>query len=188
MEKRTSSDADASLDLGSSSLIVRPAEERDLKSILNIYNEGIEDRIATLESEPKEFSYMQDWFEAHRGRYAALVAERDHQVVGWASLNPYSQRCAYDGVADLSVYIARSARGTGVGSRMLEALERSARQNDFRKIVLFTFPFNAAGQGLYRKAGYREVGIFEQQGILDGRPIDVMIMEKLLANMVPENR
>ena len=67
-----------------------------------------------------------------------------------------------------------------MGKPLLAALERAARENEFYKIVLFTFPFNEAGQRLYRSLGYREVGVFKEQGRLDGRPTDVMAMEKLL--------
>lgn len=161
-------------------LTVRQATLEDTPSILRIYNQGIEDRIATLETETKDSSYMEAWFKDHQGRFSVLVAEREGSVIGWASLNPYSHRCAYRGVADLSIYIHREYRGQGIGSILLDSLEEEARKNEFRKIVLFTFPFNGNGQGLYRKMKYREVGVFESQGILDGTFIDVMIMEKLL--------
>lgn len=95
-------------------------------------------------------------------------------------MNRYSHRCAYNGVADLSVYVDRRVRGRGVGNHLLEALETEAKNNGFYKIVLFTFPFNGLGQGLYRKRGFREVGVFEKQGILDGQFVDVMAMEKIL--------
>lgn len=161
-------------------LTVRQATSEDTDSILRIYNQGIEDRIATLETETKDSSYMEAWFNDHQGRFSVLVAEREGEVVGWASLNPYSHRCAYNGVADLSVYIERSFRGQGVGSSLLDSLHKVANENNFYKIVLFTFPFNQSGQGLYKKMGYRQVGVFEKQGIMDGQFIDVMIMEKLL--------
>ncbi len=163
-----------------SSLMVRPIQAQDLEAILHIYNQGIEDRIATLESEPKDPAYIQNWWLEHQGRYPVLVAERSGEIVGWAALNRYSQRCAYDRVADLSVYIARSARGTGVGSRLLAELEQAAAAYGIHKIILLTFTFNEAGRRLYTKAGYREVGVFEEHGLLDGRKIDVRIMEKLL--------
>ncbi|WP_410515261.1 arsinothricin resistance N-acetyltransferase ArsN1 [Paenibacillus sp. BR2-3] len=163
-----------------STLTVRQATSDDIQSILRIYNQGIEDRIATLETDEKDLGYMEAWFQDHQGRYSVLVADRDGIVVGWASLNPYSHRCAYSGVADLSVYIDRESRGQGVGSSLLQALETKARELQFHKIVLFTFPFNQIGQGLYRKMGYREVGVFEKQGIMDNQYIDVMVMEKLL--------
>lgn len=161
-------------------IAVRRATTEDVADILRIYNQGIEDRIATLEEEPKDLVYMKKWLDGHQGRHTVLVAEKKGRVVGWSSLNPYSQRCAYRGVADLSIYIHRDHRGQGVGSILLDALENEARNSEFYKIVLFTFPFNGQGQGLYRKMNYREVGIFENQGILEGKPIDVMIMEKLL--------
>ncbi|MEK3715314.1 arsinothricin resistance N-acetyltransferase ArsN1 family A [Paenibacillus sp. FSL R7-0333] len=163
-------------------LTVRQAKPTDIKSVLRIYNQGIEDRIATLETEMKDLSYMEAWFNDHQDRFSVLVAEREGEVIGWASLNPYSHRCAYNGVADLSVYIDRSFRGQGVGSSLLESLHKVAKENSFYKMVLFTFPFNESGQGLYRKMGYREVGVFEKQGMLDEAFIDVMIMEKLLLN------
>jgi phosphinothricin acetyltransferase len=152
-----------------------------LAAIRRIYNEGIADRIATLDEEPKTEADIEAWWSGHGERYAVLVAERrSGDVAGWASLNPYSHRRAYRGVADLSVYVARDARGTGVGSALLPALEHTAKEHGFHKIVLFTFPFNANGQGLYRKSGYREVGVFREQGRLDGTFVDVMAMEKIL--------
>lgn len=159
---------------------IRHAEAQDMENILNIYNQGIEDRIATLELEQKDMDYMTSWFGEHQGRYSVLVAEWADAVIGWASLNRYSHRCAYDGVADLSVYVERSFRGRGVGQRLLEQLEKEAHRHGFHKIVLFTFAMNQLGQGLYRKRGFREVGIFEKQGIVDGQFVDVMAMEKVL--------
>lgn len=159
---------------------IRKAQKEDLPAILSIYNEGIEDHIATLEENPKDLDYMTDWFEKREERYAVLVAETEGELVGWASLNPYSQRCAYSGVAELSVYVKRSHRGKGIGGSLLPALEAEAKARDFHKIVLFTFPSNSLGQGLYKKSGYREVGLFEQQGVLDGQFVDVLAMEKLL--------
>ena len=159
---------------------IRGATEADVEQIRSIYNEGIEDRVATLELEPKDAQDMAAWWGAHAGRYEVVVAEREGDVVGWAALNPYSHRCAYDAVADLSVYVARGWRGKGVGRALLAEIEKRARRREFHKIVLFTLPFNQLGQGLYRKMGYREVGVFKEQGTLDGKLVDVMAMEKLL--------
>ncbi|WP_149095260.1 arsinothricin resistance N-acetyltransferase ArsN1 family A [Paenibacillus terrae] len=158
-------------------LNVRTATSEDLNRILDIYNQGIEDRIATLEVEAKDFDYMTDWFKVHQNRYTVLVAESDGIVVGWASLNRYSHRCAYDGIADLSIYVDRTFRSKGVGSALHLELEKEARKNNFYKIILFTFPFNENGQRLYQKIGYREVHVFEKQEVMDGQYIDVMIME-----------
>ncbi|KMM62946.1 GCN5 family acetyltransferase [Bacillus glycinifermentans] len=127
----------------------------------------------------KDMNYIETWFQEHQGRYSILVAESKEEIAGWASLNPYSHRCAYKGVADLSVYVDRSFRGKGVGSLLLKALEKTAKENEFYKIVL-DVSLNGLGQSLYKKMGYRQVGIFKNQGILDGQYVDVMAMEKLL--------
>lgn len=161
-------------------IVIRKATDIDIASIQIIYNEGIEDRIATLETETKDYSFMKTWFDTHKGRYQVIVAEEGDKILGWASLNPYNSRAAYFGVADLSLYITRESRGKGIGGKLLEAIHIIAKENDFHKIVLFTFPFNQLGQGLYRNKGYREVGVFKNQGILDGQYVDVMAMEKLL--------
>jgi L-amino acid N-acyltransferase YncA len=161
-------------------MLIRLAKQYDLSDILRIYNQGIEDRIATLETETKDMDYMQNWFTQREARYAVLVALQGDQVIGWASINPYNKRRAYYGVGELSIYIDRDHRGQGVGKQLLRELERIGRENGFHKFVLFTFPFNALGQRLYRNSGYREVGVFRNQGRLDGEFVDVMAMEKLL--------
>lgn len=163
-------------------IVVRPARAEDLNDIRDIYNQGIADRIATLDSDLKTPPDMDTWWTAHEGRYTVIVAVHEAAVVGWSSLNPYSQRPAYRGVAELSVYVDRAWRGRHVGRILLRELEGEARRNGFYKIVLFTFPHNQAGQRLYRGVGYREVGTFYRQGYLDGRYVDVMAMEKFIAD------
>ncbi len=163
-------------------LSIRHAEEKDLTSILSIYNQGIEDRIATLETDAKDSAFINQWFQNHGERFPILVAESNGNLVGWGSLNPFNPRKAYDGVADLSIYIERESRGKGIGNALLKAIENEAIQHQFHKIVLSTFPFNLLGQSLYERLGYREVGTYKNQGIIDGKYVDVMIMEKLLAS------
>ncbi|CAH0344731.1 arsinothricin resistance N-acetyltransferase ArsN1 family A [Bacillus sp. CECT 9360] len=165
------------------SLIIREAELSDVPYILDIYNQGIEDHIATLETEKKDVAYMNDWFNDHQERYKVIVAELGNKVVGWASLNPYNNRCAYAGVADLSIYINRDERGKGIGKVLLSSMEEKAMENQFHKIVLFTFPFNALGQNLYRRLGYQEVGVFKEHGILEGKFVDVLAMEKIISQV-----
>lgn len=160
---------------------IRRAVAEDLDAIGRIYNEGIEDRLATLDVEPKDAGEMRQWWDLHSGRFAVLVAANDAgEITGWASLNPYSHRCAHSGVADLSVYVRRDCRGLHVGSSLLAALELVARTGGFHKIVLFALEQNAQGKALYRTQGYREVGILREHGTLEGRFVDVVTMEKLL--------
>jgi phosphinothricin acetyltransferase len=162
------------------SIAVRLAVAADLDAIRAIYNQGIEDRRATLESDPKSEADMREWYARHDARYVVIVAEREGRVAGWASLSPYSHRCAYSGVAELSVYVARDARGSGVGSELLSAIEEHARRGEFHKIVLFALAINDAGERLYAKMGYRDVGVFREQGRIDGRYVDVVAKEKIV--------
>ena len=162
------------------SLEVRRAERGDLEAIRNIYNEGIEDRVATLDVEPKSPAEIDAWWRDHDGNYAVLVAVESGAVVGWASLNRFSHRCAHSAIADLSVYVARARRGRGVGAELLRRLEDAARAGGFHKIVLHALDSNEHGKRLYRKRGFREVGVFEHHGIIDGGFADVVAMEKLL--------
>jgi phosphinothricin acetyltransferase len=109
------------------------------------------------------------------------VAVDGDQVIGWASLNQFNPRHAYDHVTDISVYVARERRGQGVGAALLNALELRARSIGFHKLVLAAFDWNPGSMRLYDRCGFTRVGIYHQQGMLDGRWVDVVLMEKILA-------
>jgi phosphinothricin acetyltransferase len=109
-----------------------------------------------------------------------LAAEVNGAAIGWASLNAFNVRAAYDHVADFSVYVERGWRGKGVGRQLLAALIDRARALGYHKMVLAAIADNAAGIALYTRAGFSKVGVYREQGQLDGRWVDVIIMEKLL--------
>ena len=161
-------------------LTIESASASDLDAIREIYNEGIEDRIATLETSLKSAEDISAWFGEHDGRYDVLVARMQGDIAGWASLNRFSHRCAHSAIADLSVYVARLQRGRGIGYALLTNLESRARESGFHKIVLHALNANEHGKRLYRKCGFVEVGVFKEHGTLDGRFVDVVAMEKLL--------
>ncbi|HUG07067.1 MAG TPA: arsinothricin resistance N-acetyltransferase ArsN1 family A [Candidatus Limnocylindria bacterium] len=158
---------------------VRPARAEDADAICEIYNEGIEDR-ATLETEVRTSEERRSWLAARDARHPVVVVEADGVVIGWASLNVFNARDAYRHVADISVYVARPARGKGAGTVLLERLVELGREVGFHKLVLAGFPTNAASVALYRRLGFREVGLYREQGLLDGRWVDVVLMERLL--------
>jgi phosphinothricin acetyltransferase len=159
---------------------VRVANLADAAAICRIYNQGIEDRVATLETEARTPAERAQWLEARDGRHPVLVAEAEARVVGWASLNVFNPRRAYDHVADLSLYVERDWRGRGAGRQLLDALVGRARELGYHKLVLAAFPWNEAGMRAYRRAGFRDVGIYREQGRLDGRWVDTIVMEKIL--------
>jgi phosphinothricin acetyltransferase len=136
--------------------------------------------VATLETELRTPAERRAWLGARGPRHPVIVAESGGEVVGWASLNAFNPRAAYDHVADLSVYVERGWRGRGVGRRLLERLVALGRELDYHKLVLAAFPFNRAGIALYERCGFREVGVYREQGRLDGRWVDTVVMERLL--------
>src|SRR5579875_3493158 len=160
---------------------IRDATSADAAAIARIYNQGIEDRVATLETDARTPDERARWLAARTPRHPVIVAVDGTGVVGWASLNQFNQRPAYDHVADFSVYVARDRRGTGVGGILLQALEERARRIGYHKLVLAAFPWNTGGMRLYQRRGFRTVGTYREQGMLDGRWVDVILMEKLLS-------
>jgi phosphinothricin acetyltransferase len=161
-------------------LRIRDATAADAAAIAIIYNQGILDRIATLETEERTPDERVAWLATRGPRHPVLVAERDRVVVGWGSLNPFNPRKAYEYVVDFSVYVERAWRGKGVGSALLRALIAQAKHLGYHKMVLSAFPWNALGLALYQKYGFRTVGTYKEQGLLDGRWVDTIIMEKIL--------
>ena len=164
-----------------SGLRVRPATADDADAICRIYNQGIEDRVATLETGRRTPAERRQWLTARGPRHPVIVAEdTDGAVLGWGSLNQFNAREAYRFVADFSIYVERGARGRGVGRAMLTRLIELAREHGYHKLVLSAFPTNASGMALYTRLGFRTVGVYREQGRLDGQWVDTIIMEKLL--------
>jgi L-amino acid N-acyltransferase YncA len=160
---------------------IRDAATDDAEMIAHIYNQGIEDRQATLETQLRTADERRAWLAARDARHPVLVAVVDGVVAGWASLNAFNARAAYDHVADISVYVARERRGHRLGARLMDALEARARAIGYHKLTLGGFPFNEVAVHLYTRQGFQTVGIYHEQGMLDGRWVDVIVMEKLLA-------
>ena len=155
---------------------VRPAVAGDAASVAAIYNEGIEDRVATFETEPRSPADVVGWISS----YPFVVAERNGEVVGFARVSPYSDRCVYDGVGEHGVYVARSARGTGIGRMLLADLCAASERAGLYKLTARILTDNAASLAVHRAAGFREVGVQQRHGRLDGDWKDVVLVERLL--------
>src|SRR5256712_1736754 len=166
--------------MGETTVTIRDAAPADAEVICRIYNQGIEDRVATLETEPRTPAERREWLAARGPRHPVLVGEIEGAIGAWGSLNRFNPRPVYDHVADLSVYVERAWRGRGVGRVVLTALVERARTLGYHKLVLAAFPDNAAGMALYARLGFTRVGVYREQGRLDGRWVDVVVMERLL--------
>lgn len=160
---------------------IRDASPDDATEIARIYNQGIEDRTATLETQLRTPEERAEWLAAHDARHPVLLAVDSAGIpLGWTSINRFNARAVYDHVADISVFVGRESRGRGVGDAMLTALEARARAIGYHKMVLTAFPTNAPGMRLYHRHGFITVGTYHEQGLLEGRWVDVVVMEKML--------
>jgi L-amino acid N-acyltransferase YncA len=155
----------------------RAATPADAAAIARIYNEGIDDRVATFETRHRSADDVIQWFD---GRHPTVVVEDGGDVIAFAATSTYRPRDWYAGIAEFSVYALRAARGRGAGGMAMEALFAAARDAGFWKLVSRVFVENAASRGLMRSVGFREVGVYERHGQLDGVWRDVVIVEKLL--------
>jgi phosphinothricin acetyltransferase len=160
--------------------VSRLASVEDAAAITRIYNEGIADRIATFETEPRSAEQMAEQLREKGDRYPTVVVERDGEVIAWAGCGNYRSRPCYAGIAEHSVYVAREARGAGAGLVALQALFAAAEERGFWKLLSRIFPENVASLALHRKAGFSEVGVYRRHGKLDGEWRDCVIVEKLL--------
>jgi L-amino acid N-acyltransferase YncA len=158
-------------------MTTRIAVPEDAATIAAIYSEGIEDRVATFETQPRTAADVLNWL----GEGVPLVVvDDDDQVVAWAVAHAYRPRVVYAGIGDFSVYVARHARGRGHGRAAVEALIAECERRGYWKLVSRVFPENAASLALCRSLGFREVGIYRHHARLDGRWRDVVIVERLL--------
>ena len=147
--------------------------EADWPEVAAIWADGIATGNATFETEPPSWSS----FDATRHREGRFVAEIDGSVVGWAAIAPVSTRPCYAGVVENSVYVASAARGSGIGSALMQALVEAARQAGIWTIQTSVFPTNAASVALHERAGFRVVGRRERIAELDGVWRDTLFLE-----------
>lgn len=161
-------------------LITRLAREEDAAAIARIYNEGIADRVATFETQPRTAEDRREVIRASAGRYPIVVVERGGAVVAWASVSQYRPRSCYAGVGEFSVYVAREHRGQGAGRAAMERLVVEAESAGFWKLLSRVLAENAASRALLARVGFREVGVYEKHARLDGTWRDCVIVERLI--------
>lgn len=146
----------------------------DWPAIHRIYEDGIATGTATLETDAP--SWM-SWDDSHLDS-CRMVAEDDGEVVAWAALTPVSGRCAYGGVAELSIYVAEDARGKHLGTKLLEALVDESEDAGFWTLQAQIFEKNAASIHIHENVGFRTVGVRERIGKIKGEWQNVVLMER----------
>ncbi len=161
-------------------LSTRLATTADVGAIALIYNQGIADRSATFETEPRTLEEVTALIRERQPRHPVVVAQRGEQVIAVAWSSPYRSRACYSGIADFSIYVLRKVRGSGAGRAVLARLIRECEDRGFSKLASRVFPENVASRRLCASLGFREVGTYRRHAKLDGRWMDCVIVEKLL--------
>jgi L-amino acid N-acyltransferase YncA/protein-tyrosine-phosphatase/DNA-binding transcriptional ArsR family regulator len=154
---------------------IEPLVAEDWPEVAAIYAQGIASGNATFETAPPTW---ERWDQGHLPGHRLVARAGDGQVVAWAALAPVSDRCAYAGVAEGSIYVAERARGLGVGRRLLTALVERAEEAGIWTVQTGIFPENTASVELHRRCGFRVVGVRERLGQLHGRWRDVLLLER----------
>ena len=158
-------------------LSLRAAAAGDLEAVAAIYSEGIADRIATFETEPRTGADLEPWL-GEPGPF--IVAEEGGTVLGFARVGPYSDRCVYEGVGEHAVYVSRAARGRGIGRDLLIELAAAAEKAGFYKLTSRVFTDNGASLAAHRAAGFETIGTQRRHGQLDGEWKDCVLVEILI--------
>jgi L-amino acid N-acyltransferase YncA len=162
---------------GSSDGEIRRAEPRDAERIARIFNQGVEDRVATFETKEATADDAARWI----ANDLVIVLGRNGALAGWAKAGPYSDKHHYyDGVREATLYVDRGARRGGVGRRLLDALADFAADSGAHKLVGKIFTSNRASISLVAGLGWSEVGVHRRHGTLEGEWKDVLVVEKLL--------
>jgi phosphinothricin acetyltransferase len=159
-------------------MTIRPATAEDAEAIAAIYNLGIAQRAATFDTDKVAAGAVAGWLDGDAE--PLLVAELDGRVGGWARVIRSQDRCSLSGVGEYTIYLDDGTRGRGVGAALLDALVRTAEEAGYWKLQARMFTTNAASVALARRCGFRQVGVQERHGRLDGEWKDLLVVERLL--------
>jgi phosphinothricin acetyltransferase len=153
---------------------IRLMTPQDWPAVREIYGEGIVTGNATFETGIPDWK---KWDGGHR-EDCRLVARNKSQILGWAALSPVSLRLVYAGVAEVSVYVAASARGSGVGKALLKALIEESERHGIWTLQAGIFPENIASIALHKSFDFHEVGLRRRIGKLGALWRDVLLLER----------
>jgi len=159
---------------GNTPFHIAPLQPSDWPEVERIYREGIRSGNATFETETPGWEI---WNSRHHS-HSRLVAREEGKILGWAALSPVSARRVYAGVAEVSIYVADTARGRGVGNTLMAALIETSEANGIWTLQASIFPENAASIRLHERYGFRQLGRRERIAQLDGKWRDTIILER----------
>ena len=154
---------------------IRPMQPEDGEKVIEIFEEGIAGGNATFDqSAPSWEVWDQKFFNVCR----FVLETEDHEILGWAALQPVSNRDCFKGVAEISIYMKNAAQGKGFGSMLLKKLVLDSEEHQFWTLQSGIFPENEPSIIIHKKLGFREVGRREKLGQMNGVWRDIILLER----------
>lgn len=161
---------------------IRPAVPSDVEAITEIYNNAVENTVATFDVVPKSVPDRLRWLTERRSDHPVLVAEGNGNITGWASLGAWSDKEAYEGSVEISLYIRAGFEGRGIGRRLSQAIIEEGRNAGLRTILARIAEGNDASMHLCETFGFRYIGVMKEAGFKFGRNLDVHFYQLLLGS------
>ncbi|NQT26184.1 N-acetyltransferase family protein [candidate division KSB1 bacterium] len=161
-------------------ITVRPAEVEDILDINAIYNDAIRNTVATFDTEPKSLEWTKNWLLKHDEKHPVLVTVEDEKVIAWASLSPWSDRSAYDGTAELSVYVQQDKRGAGLGRELMKEIIEQGKKTGLHTLISRISGDNDVSFHLHKAFGFEEIGILREVGHKFNQWIDVYMYQLMI--------
>ena len=158
-------------------LTIRKAEIKDLHAITEIYNQAVLRTTATFDTTTKTVEEQRDWYDKHGPKYPILVVQEDSKVIGWASLSAASDRCAYSGTAEGSIYIDSECQGKGVGKKLGAAIMKAGKEAGLHTVILKIAEGNEASMKLAKSLGFMKIGVMKEVGKKFGKFLDVTMLQ-----------
>jgi L-amino acid N-acyltransferase YncA len=157
--------------------IIRPATPEDLPAITEIYNQAVAHTVATFDTEEKSVEDRRAWFGQHGPNHPVFVAESNGTIAGWAALSPWSNRPAYAGTAEGSIYVREGCQGEGLGRRLSETIITAGREAGLHTLIARIAEGNDASLHLAESMGFQHIGVMKEVGFKFGRWLNVVMMQ-----------
>jgi len=161
----------------------RNATLSDLKAIVTIYNSTIASRMVTADTEPVSVESKIQWFEKHTPDKHPLwvIENEDDQIIGWISFQAFYGRPAYNGTAEISIYLDENQRGKGMGKKILAYSLNKCAGLGIKTILGFVFAHNEPSLKLFRYFGFEDWGNLPKVAVLDGEEKSLKILGKRIS-------
>ena len=163
-------------------LHIRITELKDIPAITEIYNDASLNSTATFDTKIKTIADRMEWFNNHGEKYPVLSAEMDDNVIGWASLSKWSDRCAYEKTAEVSVYIHKDFRGKGIGKKLLEQLILQGKKAGIHYMLARISQGNESSIHIHEVFGFEHIGVMKEVGFKFGKFLNVHLMQKVFSD------